>query len=333
MTIIEETTCAIWPAFTATRWRASIQEDKYFIDSPRTGGAYTITSDAESQLRYMSETKENQRVKARLTTWLIESRQSGEDYPFITNTIVEMVRNRRDLRPHERGDRLLRHFVEISQHLGDALRRATLNSPFIAAISESSEIAEVDFLIRYLGHRGYVDDFRFNGLLSHVVVSVDGFAKVADISENTDPAQAFVAMWFGDEVEPLFDVGMKPAIEAAGYRPMRIDQKPDANKIDDEIIAEIRRSRFVVADFTHGETGARGGVYYEAGFAYGLDIPVIFTCRADTLDKIHFDTRQYSHIPWTEPKDLIEPLKNRILARIGDGPDQIVGSCRLQGVM
>ena len=32
--------------------------------------------------------------------------------------------------------------------------------------------------------------------------------------------------------------------------PVRIDQKERLNKIDDEIIAEIRRSRFLVADFT-----------------------------------------------------------------------------------
>ena len=48
----------------------------------------------------------------------------------------------------------------------------------------------------------------------------------------------------------------------------------------DRILAEIRKSKFVVADFTScGECiacdkcehiGARGGVYFEAGFALGL---------------------------------------------------------------
>ncbi len=28
-------------------------------------------------------------------------------------------------------------------------------------------------------------------------------------------------------------------------------------------------------------TGYRGGVYFEAGFAYGLGLPVIYTCRKD----------------------------------------------------
>ena len=103
---------------------------------------------------------------------------------------------------------------------------------------------------------------------------------------------------------------------------MRIDQKEHINRIDDEIIAEIRRSRFLVADFSHGDGGARGGVYYEAGFAHGLDLPVIFTCREDSVETLHFDTEHYNHIVWANPEELREKLKNRILAVIGEDPGQ-----------
>jgi hypothetical protein len=67
-----------------------------------------------------------------------------------------------------------------------------------------------------------------------------------------------------------------------------------------------------VADFT----GNREGVYYEAGFAQGLDIPVIWTVREDWLGKIHFDTRQYNHIHYRTPDELLRALKNRIMATI-----------------
>ncbi len=122
-------------------------------------------------------------------------------------------------------------------------------------------------------------------------------------------------------MDEAFDQGIKPAIEGTGYKPLRIDQKEHVNKIDDEIIAELRRSRFVVADFTHGEDGARGGVYYEAGFAHGLERPVFFTCRKDKMKTLHFDTNHFNHIVWTDPADLREKLKNRILAVIGEGPE------------
>jgi hypothetical protein len=82
-----------------------------------------------------------------------------------------------------------------------------------------------------------------------------------------------------------------------------------------------------VADFTTGIIGdgehrtavPRGGVYFEAGFAQGLGIPVIWTCRSDQISHVHFDTRQFNHILWTTPEDLKVRLFNRIGAVVGLG--------------
>ena len=61
-------------------------------------------------------------------------------------------------------------------------------------------------------------------------------------------------------------------------------------------------------------------MYYEAGFADGLEIPVIRTCRKGGENDLAFDTRQYNHILWETPEDLRRALRNRIGATIGDGP-------------
>ena len=83
-------------------------------------------------------------------------------------------------------------------------------------------------------------------------------------------------------------------------------------KICDRILAEIRRSRFLIADVT----GHRQGVYFEAGYAMGLGLDVIWTCRSDDLGNSHFDTRQYNHIEWESGGELREKLRDRILATI-----------------
>ena len=148
-----------------------------------------------------------------------------------------------------------------------------------------------------------------------------GHVRLAELEATYTPSsKAFVAMWFDDSMNEAWNHGVAPAVRDTGYDPVRIDRKEHVNKIDDEIVAEIRRARFVVADFTHGNTGARGGVYYEAGFAHGLGIPVIFTCRKDRLEEVHFDTRQYNHIVWNDPADLRDQLVKRIAAVLGDGP-------------
>ncbi len=153
------------------------------------------------------------------------------------------------------------------------------------------------------------------------IVTIDGYSRLEEFEKaSVNSSQVFVAMWFDDCLNEAYENGVAEGIADAGYKPVRIDRKDHNNRIDDEIIAEIRRSRFLVADFTQGESGARGGVYYEAGFAHGLNIPVIFTCREDVIGSVHFDTRQYNHITWKTPEDLREGLANRISATIGDGP-------------
>ncbi|MGA2794994.1 MAG: hypothetical protein ABSE69_15980 [Roseiarcus sp.] len=128
-------------------------------------------------------------------------------------------------------------------------------------------------------------------------------------------SQVFVAMAFDKTMTELYDKGFFEAITGAGYAPLRIDRKDHDEKIDDQIIAEIRRSAFMVADFTKH----RAGVYYEAGFAHGLGRRVLFTCKSNELKDLHFDVRQYNTIPWDTPQDLVAPLQNRILALFGAG--------------
>ena len=141
----------------------------------------------------------------------------------------------------------------------------------------------------------------------------EGWEKAELIkSLQVDSNQAFVAIWFSDELNDAWEYGFKPALESTGFDPLRVDLAEHNDKIDDFIVAQIRRSGLLVADFT----GNRGGVYFEAGFAMGLGIPVIWTCRETDIDALHFDTRQYNHIVWKNSEDLKERLQNRIAARI-----------------
>ncbi|QQR90034.1 MAG: hypothetical protein IPJ88_18070 [Myxococcales bacterium] len=79
-------------------------------------------------------------------------------------------------------------------------------------------------------------------------------------------------------------------------------------KIDDEIVVEINKSRFLIADFT----GHRGGVYWEAGYATALGIPVIHCCNGSDFDNAHFNIRQYNHIVYDNTLALKEQLQARI---------------------
>ena len=95
-------------------------------------------------------------------------------------------------------------------------------------------------------------------------------------------------MWFGsnaesrDEMNQLFDVVIKPAIEPHDLKAYRVDRDPAADKLDDTILNEIDRSDLVVVDLTHDRAmGLRGSVIFEAGYAYRMK-PVIWLPQAST---------------------------------------------------
>jgi nucleoside 2-deoxyribosyltransferase len=152
---------------------------------------------------------------------------------------------------------------------------------------------------------------------ANIRLPVRGLVALEQDDATTDSQTVFVAMWFSEEMTAAYDKAIAPAIEGLGYTAVRIDRREHNNKIDDEIIAEIRRANFLIADFSCGPDGARGGVYYEAGFAAGLGKTVIYMVRQQDLDRVHFDTRQFNHVVWTHEDDLREKLQNRIGASLG----------------
>ncbi len=149
-------------------------------------------------------------------------------------------------------------------------------------------------------------------------ISPKGWAHLHSLAQiNVSSSQGFIAMWFDDQVSKA-GKAIDQGIRAAGYAPMQINHKQHDNEITDEMIAEIRKSRFLVADLT----GHRNGVYYEAGFAKGFGIRVIWLCRKDELANAHFDVNHFPIVPWEADKlaELTLALQLRIEALIGRGP-------------
>ena len=329
-------TCRIWgedyPAKGHTRPDPSQVIVSY---SARADGGYIILGSASRRLDKLDDSE-----KARLTTWLIDQRLQGIQTPTVTDEIIQYTAQKHVLPTYERAYRLLRfmagnttsaaEFLSFYEYgdqkiptdeMGFSIYPESPTNPTLfsaMAWSESTSVDEVSYFHDYLEEVGWVRESFPNS--RRYRVTVDGHNHIAEQTSNPDDSQVFVAMWFDDSVVEVYEEGILPAIEECGYVAKRIDRDHSVDKIDDAIIAEIRRSRFLVADFTHGEKGARGGVYYEAGFAHGIGIPVIFTCHRSMIDEIHFDTRQYAHVLWDSADELRRGLRDRILARIGKTP-------------
>ena len=286
--------------------------DAYAVTCPRCG-IYNLTRTALVNLR---NTHFSEREIANISGWLHDN-----SIFEITSYNIENLKRLNTPSFHERADKILEHIETETDFAGQFL---DANPSWLGAGWCVNE-AEFKELILFLQETKRVERIRHAGTLDVKPLTLkiipSGWAHLETLKKtNSDKKQCFVAMWFSEEMEGIYNNVISAAIIDAGYFPHRVDQREHNDKIDDEIISQIRKSRFVLADFT----GHRGGVYFEAGFAKGLGLEVFWSCREDDIEDLHFDIRQYNCITWQQ--DNLEKFKskitNRVEAVLGHGPYQ-----------
>jgi hypothetical protein len=236
----------------------------------------------------------------------------------------------------EKLDALLLGYADsVASNYG---RQFSFGIPHYIADVAAKNQEEIDGLNQLLDELEFIDK-RYPTIRAKGWLHIDKLRKTTVASDS-----AFVAMWFDNSTKKFRDAAIA-AIKYCGYKVTIVDQQEYNDFIMNQVISLIRQSRFLVADFTSRpeiekdgkvNNGVRGGVYWEAGMAYGLGRPVIHTCQDSTesRSRIHFDVTQYNTIFWkeneldTEIRSLDNPITNpnfaeklaaRILATVGKG--------------
>lgn len=134
---------------------------------------------------------------------------------------------------------------------------------------------------------------------------------------------AFVIMQIGNpELDKIYEDIFKPAIEATGLNPKRIDQDNSGRLLKKEITDYIENAEIIVADITN----ERPNCYLEIGYVMGLDKyeNLIFTVKEDHYPesknyvkggpKIHFDVSGYDILFWCTEE--LEDFKTKLTDKI-----------------
>jgi nucleoside 2-deoxyribosyltransferase len=210
---------------------------------------------------------------------------------------------------------LMKHLGRVTEYPGQANEFDSANDYSVVCAKNAEE---ANFYFDSLVGQGLAT--REQSYVGHPTprfkVTADGWKELNRIEQlGSESSNAFIAMWFHTDRDP-FEKAISAAVKAAGYLPVRVDKIEHVNHIDDEIIARIRGSKFLISDFTR----QRNGVYFEAGFMLGLGRPVIWLCEKEDLKNVAFDTRQYNTIDYKDAEDLRTRLQFRIEALLGKGP-------------
>lgn len=281
------------------------------VECPRCG-RYIISADAHSAVRLWTQADKHRLIGAIREA---SQRQSGIHIEVLSYSLESLLATAPG--PFDvsiKARKLLSALARGSMQPGDWVQIAeNIDWPLAFA----SGAGELIFLTEYIKDQGWANKQREPAApRMQLQLTASGWEEVQR-RPRLESTQGFVAMSFKDDMTPTYTDAIEPAVrDDCGYECKRIDAKEYNGAIIDEIKAEIQQSRFVVADLTHQSKG----VYYEAGFADGLGIPVVWTCRKDHAKETHFDTKHINQIQWTSHEELRTRLKNRIIGTIGRGP-------------
>jgi len=218
----------------------------------------------------------------------------------------------------DRLDRFLLNLARMSPHMGRELEiRAAWDQP----LGYCRDLEELVALVVHLSEAGAVRcDRRSFAVAKEGKVSLTphGWQRARTMLRRPPMearSLAFVALGPASSEREAWENGIRPAVEAAGYAPYLPDPGPEGCRLGVEAAARIRESRFLVAD----GTGQDPWVHAAAGFARGLDLPVIWTCFEEDTRQLRIDLPPGDLIAWADASGLCEPLRLRILALIGRG--------------
>ena len=175
----ENEVCQIWGTRASPIPNSRKGRDGHYLDSPRAGGEYFISRTATEVLK-----KYDERIKARLTTWLIDQRWLGEETPEVGTSTVKEVKKRQNLSSLERADRLLKYIVQEVQSIGGRFNfsRDESSSDFMKMLawSESTRSQEVESLVDHLQKQGYLKTY-VDRERAQLELTVSGYGRIEEL--------------------------------------------------------------------------------------------------------------------------------------------------------
>ncbi len=220
--------------------------------------------------------------------------------------------------PNEKASNLLFKLFEKQKKEGEIIRFEELFDIDYVNFLFFKDSDECNFYVQVLDNAGLIEseNSKISGNCIKYNITFKGLNKIFESFDNgKNSNNCFIAMSFGNGMTEI-RTAIKEAVSDTGFNPLLIDEihVESEQTINDGIIVNIKKSRFCIADFTQ----QKDGVYFEAGFALGRGLKVIYTCNEKDFNETHFDTNHFPHIIYNTPDELKKRLVDKIEAWIKD---------------
>ena len=277
-------------------------------------GTYKINDLAEHFWNKVSSEEKEILAYLSFENYFFGSKQTSKNYFIIDSDykkIIENINNSPDIQM----ERLIK-FIYSGKTKLENIHLNSINKLRIG----SFDTGHIYRLVEHLVKKNLLKEY--NTGFYHL--KLEGFNYFQEITRgNLKANHGFMALQFKSSADQFYKNYLKYFVQNLGLELKDMRELNSAGIINVKMEAEIRRSKFLIADITPDENNKLNpNVMWEAGFAEGLAIPVFYICEKNKLSEHPFDIRNHYRVEY-DTDNPEEGLSNLKAALINTFPNDV----------
>lgn len=280
------------------RITADGEYDRYLDCSCSPGGSYSLLRDSYESILALSFQQKRDMLHL-ISAYIREKTDCGEKVILAFSDLEEIVNAPGiPVTPEDKGNRLLQY---LYRHCGGPGEPVVIH-PLARSynLTYSPNLQELVYLIDRLQSENLLIREGMNFTLTSM-----GWEQAAATAGGRPLQQCLVLLPDDEKLRAEWQDKLWPRLEQYGYLPRLLANMNEAANS----LKPVADSKLVIADLT----GHSAEVFLAAGYALGLNIPVIWTVRGGEEDKCKGYPKEIRPLVWDTAEELMVLLQQKLL--------------------
>lgn len=157
----------------------------------------------------------------------------------------------------------------------------------------------------------------------------EGFSSIKNFSVSNMKSTAFVVMEFSEKFNNIYMKVIRPACEKQNILCIRIDEVCSPGKITSDILEAIKEVDIIIAEITPNNAN----VFFELGYAFAFDKPIIPLVNGSERDKLPFDISDIRTIFYENSEKGIDQAKTKLSIFLEKTKEKIYGGSIYKSIL
>ncbi|RUT45438.1 hypothetical protein EJP82_14135 [Paenibacillus anaericanus] len=274
--------------------------DRYLGCSCSPGRFYTLLRDSYKPINLLPHQQKRKMLHV-VSAYIRELTDCDEKVTITANDLESIVNSPEiPVTIEDKGNRLLQYLHRHSKGPGEPIVIQPLSRNYNLTYSPS--LQELVYIIDKLSNEKLLVREGVTYKLT------DEGWRVAVASAGGNKLKPCMILMSDDEdLRMDWQEGLLPRIEQCGYLPRLLTQSK-THSHEDYSLELIADNKLIIADLT----GQSPGVYFAAGYALGMNIPVIWTVNSSEADKLVVQLQDIRPIVWDTVEELAVILQQKL---------------------